>query len=49
MARHDYLLRTVVLGVQVLCMCITVVLAVVVFKQRKCKVREPAVFIPSLM
>ncbi|XP_023712991.2 probable G-protein coupled receptor 158 [Cryptotermes secundus] len=37
MARHDYLLRTVVLGVQILCMCITVVLAIVVFKQRKCK------------
>lgn len=37
MARHDYLLRTVVLGVQILCMCITVVIAIVVFKQRKCK------------
>ncbi|XP_021920133.1 probable G-protein coupled receptor 158 isoform X3 [Zootermopsis nevadensis] len=37
MARHDYLLRTVVLGVQILCMCVTVVLAIVVFTQRKCK------------
>jgi hypothetical protein len=46
MARHDYLLRTVVLGVQVLCMCITIVLAIVVFKQRKCKVREPVFIIP---
>jgi hypothetical protein len=47
MARRDYLLRTVVLGVQILCMCITVVLAVVVFKQRKCKVRQPAFIIPD--
>jgi hypothetical protein len=47
MARHDYLLRTVVLGVQILCMCITAVLAVVVFKQRKCKVREAANTIPD--
>ncbi|KAJ9588370.1 hypothetical protein L9F63_018296 [Diploptera punctata] len=37
MARYDYLLRTVVLGVQILCMCITLVLAIIVFKQRKCK------------
>jgi hypothetical protein len=29
-------------------MCITVVLAIVVFKQRKCKVRQPAFIIPHL-
>jgi hypothetical protein len=47
MARHDYLLRTVVLGVQILCMCITVVMAIVVFKQRKCKVRQASFVISS--
>nr|CAD7259120.1 unnamed protein product [Timema shepardi] len=36
-APRDYLLRTSLLGVQVICMCITLVLAIVVFKQRKCK------------
>ncbi|XP_068084648.1 metabotropic glycine receptor [Anabrus simplex] len=37
LVRPDFLLRTVVLGVQLLCMSITVVLALVVFRQRKCK------------
>ncbi|GLG96846.1 Probable G-protein coupled receptor CG31760 [Gryllus bimaculatus] len=36
-AKGDPLLRAVVLGVQLLCMSITVLLAGVVFRQRKCK------------
>ncbi|XP_063240109.1 probable G-protein coupled receptor 179 [Bacillus rossius redtenbacheri] len=37
MARTDRLLRSAVLGAQLLCMCGTAALALVVFKQRKCK------------
>lgn len=37
-AKRDLYLKSIILSLQLVCMAITVVLALVVFKQRKCKV-----------
>lgn len=40
MAHPDLVLRSAVLGVQVTCMGVTIIIGIVVFKQRKCKVMK---------
>lgn len=38
LAKRNFILKTIVLAIQLACMGITLILALIVFKKRKCKV-----------